>query len=181
MAIGIAVQVKAVGIEGIKKSHLNKITRTSLVSVGARWHGRYLERHFTPRGARIYGYGARSGEPGSGRQEKNSYTAWKKKKKGHSDPLVKSGRGKKEALANKKFKARISSKLGKAVLTIQLPKIFNFNLRRAGKSKTNANEEIRKTTMSELRDLDSHFVKTFVKEFDKAGRRVSATAISSRG
>lgn len=177
----ITVELKVTGVEGVKKSQLNKFTRNALNSVGERWHGRYLERHFTRRGARIYGYGARSGEPGSGRPEKRSYTAWKKKKKGHNKPLVKSGRGMQEALANKKFKARISSKLRRAVLTIQLPRVFNFNLRRAGISKTNANEEIRKVTNNELRDLESHFVKSFVQEFEKAGRRVSVSSLSFRG
>lgn len=177
----ITVQLKVTGAEGMKKAKLNKIMRTALQSVGNRWHDKYLRRHFTTRGAQIYGYGARSGESGSGVKFKYSYTAWKQKKYGHKDPLVKSGNGKKEAIASKKIKARISSKLRAGVVTIQLPRIFNFNLRRTGKSKTNANEEIRRVTNSEIRDLERHFVKVLDQEYTKAGRRVSIGVSSFRG
>jgi len=178
----ITVQIKVTGAEGIKKSQLNKMTKTALRAVGDRWHGKYLKRHFTKRGAQIYGYGARSGEPGSGRPLKGSYTAWKKIKGKDSDaPLVKTGKGKQEALSNKIVKPRISSKLRAAIVTIQLPRIFNFNLRRTGNSKTNANEEIRRVTKTEIRDLESTFVKVLSKEYEKSGRKVSIATTSFRG
>ena len=175
----IHVSLKVTGAEGMKKAKLNKITRTALRSVGNRWHDKYLARHFTRRGAQIYGYGARSGETGSGKKEPHSYVAWKKEKKGHNKPLVKSGKGMREALANKKIKARIG-KFDSSV-TISLPKIFNFNLRRTGKSKTNANEEIRRVTKAELRDLEKHFVKVLDAAYTKAGRRVSIAFTGFRG
>lgn len=177
----IKVQLKLNGVEGLTKSVQNRIMRESLVEVGNRWHEKYLKRHFTHRGAQIYGYGARSGEPGSGRGFKRSYTAWKKKNKGHTDPLVKSGRGKREALANRIVKARISSKAKRAICTVTLPRVFNFNLRRTGKSKTNANEEIRRVTKAELRDLENYFVEVLSRKYEKAGRTVSSDIKSFRG
>lgn len=177
----VTVQIRVTGAEGIKPRQLNKMAKTALLSVGDRWYGRYLKLHFTRRGAQIFGYGARSGEPGSGRPYKGSYAEWKSKRGKGNQPLVKSGRGKAEALANKVFRVRISSKLRAAILTISLPKIFNFNLRRAGKSKTNANEEIRRVTHVQSRDLSSHFAKVLSRLYEKAGRKVSIATTSFRG
>ena len=177
----IGIKLKVTGAEAIELKQLKKFVKVSLREVGNRWHGRYLKRHFTKRGAQIYGYGARSGEPGSGEKHKHSYQAWKEKRSvGHGAPLVKSGKGKQEALANRIVKVRASSKLQNVSATIQLPRIFNFNLRRSGKSKTNANEEIRRVTRAESRDLENTFSTSLSKQYDKAGRRVSAK-VSFRG
>ena len=182
MSLTIGVRFKVTGAEGIKKAQINKFTRAALVEVGNRWHGRYLKRHFTKRGAQIYGYGARSGESGSGKKHKHSYQAWKEKRSvGHGAPLVKSGKGKQEALANRIVKARISSKLKLAVVTISLPRIFNFNLRKSGKSNTAANVEITSVTRSEVRDLEKTFSTSLIKQYEKAGRRVSVASTSFRG
>ena len=177
----VTVQIKVTGAEGIETRRLNKMAKTALLSVGDRWHEKYLKLHFTRRGAQIFGYGARSGEPGSGRPFKGSYAAWKSRSGKGNQPLVKSGKGKAEALANKVFRARISSKLRAAILTISLPRIFNFNLRRTGKSKTNANEEIRRVTRAQTRDLSSHFTKVLSRLYEKEGRKVSIATTSFRG
>ena len=118
MTAGFKLDLKVSGAEGMKKKKLNDITKEALRSTGRRWHEEYLEGHFTKAGAEKYGYGARNGEPGSGAPKKRSYTAYKQKKKGHTNPLVFSGRGKREALSNKIVKARISSKMQAAVVTI---------------------------------------------------------------
>jgi hypothetical protein len=180
MAAGFKIELKVSGAEGMTKKKLNDITKEALRSTGRRWHEEYLAGHFTKAGAQKYGYGARNGEPGSGAPLKRSYTAYKQKKKGHSDPLVFSGKGKTEALANKIVKARISSKMQAAVVTISLPRVFNFNLRRAGRGNTNANEEIRRVSNDELRDLESHLAKVLEQLYEKEGRQVKTEATLSR-
>jgi len=178
MAAGFKLELKVSGAEGMKKKKLNDITKEALRSTGRRWHEEYLEGHFTKAGGEKYGYGARSGEPGSGRKFKRSYVASKAKK--GKPPLVLSGKGRAEALANKIVKARISSKMNAAVVTVSLPRVFNFNLRKSGRGNTNANEEIRRVTNSELRDLETHLVKVLSQLYEKEGRKVSAAATISR-
>jgi len=180
MSAGFKLELKVSGAEGMKKKKLNDITKEALRSTGRRWHEEYLEGHFTKAGAQKYGYGARNGEPGSGAPLKRSYTAYKQKKKGHADPLVFSGKGKSEALANKIVKARISSKMQSAVVTISLPRVFNFRLRKSGRGNTDAFTEIQRVTNVELRDLESHLVKVLSLLYEKEGRKVSAAATISR-
>lgn len=180
MTAGFKLELNVSGAERMTKKRLNDITKEALRAVGNRWHEEYLPGHFTKAGADKYGYGARNGEPGSGAPLKRSYTAYKQKKKGHTDPLVFSGRGKKEALGNKIVKARISSKFQTAILTVSLPRVFNFSLRKSGRGNTNANEEIRRVSNDELRDLESHLVKVIEQLYTKEGQNVSAAATLSR-
>ena len=72
-----------------------KALRTAFQAAAAFWHRRYLPFHFTPGGARVYGYERRS----------EAYNKRKLKIKGHQNPLVWSGALKAAAKAPPKITA----------------------------------------------------------------------------
>lgn len=70
------------------------------------WLALHLMNHWTKSGARKYGYAPRSGEPGSGRQFRGSYTERKLAQQLHTRPLEYTGRGRAMAVAGKKARGR---------------------------------------------------------------------------
>ncbi len=90
--VGFTVKYSG-GVPGAIKRHLNEIKRDSFTYAGEEWHDQSAPQHFTNAGAQLYGYAKRQGEQAgtSGGKFWNSYTGRKKKKFGHTRPLVWSG------------------------------------------------------------------------------------------
>lgn len=104
----------------------NRIAREVSLDVGAFWHDNFLEKHFTQAGAVEYGYAPRDGD----RQRPNekgfrrSYQGRKLRFKGHTKPLVFSGRSR-ERLRWPRL--RVTATRGIATLRILLDApAFNF-------------------------------------------------------
>lgn len=88
------------------KRALNSIFRAGFHNLGVYWAANFRQKHFTNAGAREYGYAPRSGERGrSGKGGfMRSYTGRKLRTKGHTRPLVFTGRSEHQTRA-----ARIQS------------------------------------------------------------------------
>jgi hypothetical protein len=80
------------GGRAVPAKEFHAYRREAWLAVGNYWHDHFRAKHFTKAGAREYGYQQRSGEGLSGKAFWKSYTGRKQKYRGHSDPLVYSGR-----------------------------------------------------------------------------------------
>jgi hypothetical protein len=163
------VHYSLVGVERAKARDINNITRANLQSMGNEWLERYLGIHFTHRATRLYGYGPRKGEPGSGKAFKGSYTARKLKEFGHTKPLVKTGEGMRLA-ENSPVKATASGRGQNASVRVHLPQKFNL---RNPNSKTRPADEIRATTRQENNALAEFLVRGIDHDLNTFGGRSS--------
>jgi hypothetical protein len=77
----------------LRKAH-NAAAKEAWPDAGEHWFGEIRPKHFTPEGAREYGYHKRKGENQSGARFDRSYTGRKLKKFGHTNPLEYSGESK---------------------------------------------------------------------------------------
>jgi len=172
----INVRYELYGTEKLGKRHINNAMRRTLYAVGVRWVRRYLKLHFGNRATRRYGYAPRSGEAGSGRPFRGSYTQRKLKSQGHTRPLEHSGEGKRLALYGKKsIKATATGgQKAEAQVTITLPRKFN---RVNPKSKTRPPDEIRATNATELEELAVFLTEQSERELTKEGAAAGAVAI----
>lgn len=75
------------------KRHHPRLMKAALMEAAALHHQRFMPKHFTPAGAREYGYKPRQGEQAglSRASYFRSYTGHKQLTKGHRRPLVWSG------------------------------------------------------------------------------------------
>lgn len=101
MILGIDVKYQG-PVPGItlKRATFNRLLKAAWGHTGLHWHQNMLPGHFTAMGARKYDYTPRKGQR-SGMSQKEfwrSYTGQKKRKMGHADPLVWSGRSRDEAM-----------------------------------------------------------------------------------
>lgn len=101
---------------------LNTIRRETLHAGGEYWHHEIRPRHFTNAGSREYNYAPRSGEPGSGRAFKGSYTHRKLREFGHTRPLERTGESK-AATARATIKATATAKGARVLVRMRAPKL----------------------------------------------------------
>ncbi len=104
-----------------KRSAVNRAIKAALSAAAAAWHRDYYERHFTPAGARLYGYYRRKGEgmaPGS-KPFRRSYTGRKLARFGHADPLKFTGEGFQRGKVSRIVATRRQAK-------VVLPSVFNY-------------------------------------------------------
>lgn len=84
----------------LKKGAFNAVLKVALREVAEYWAMKVLKKHFTPAGAREYGY----------RERSHKYLTRKRRKFGHADPLVLQGRLKRELLRRSGFRISGTSK-----------------------------------------------------------------------
>ena len=167
----MAIQIKytPTGVEGLSRRELATVFRQSIEQVGKHWHKKYLPQHFGNAASRRYGYTLRQGEKGSGKSFRNSYTARKLYKYGHTRPLEFSGQGKSQALRRPNLKPTATSK--KMAVDIHLPQKFNL---RHPNSNVRMADEIRKVLPAEIKSIEQFLVRVVDVNLTLAGRRVAA-------
>lgn len=153
MAGLMAVTIEYEGLLTLKQRDINAILRSGMNKIGHYWRANYLPGHFSKRGARKYGYTPRSGETGSSLRYKGSYAARKLKEKGHSRPLVYTGKSAAEALASRQVIAKATSK--KATSEVPLPRGYN---RRPKKGRIHMGKELTTTTSDEDMQIEKVLV-----------------------
>lgn len=127
----------------------NEIYKEGFVAALTIWHAKFSDKHFTNAGATEYRYTPRSGERGSKRKFKGSYSARKLKKFGHTRPLEFSGESRRRVRASQKIKA--TSKGGRCILSAPA---LNF---RNPKSPINMREEVTRVSPRERTELAAEF------------------------
>lgn len=119
----------------VSKKTWNEAMKATYYAGAEHWHDRFLARHFTVQGARLYGYARRS----------RKYAAAKRSQKGHSDPLVWSGDSRDQA---KDKKIRSTRTGGKAVVNAPT---LNRAPRKGRRFKMS--EEVTRRTENETRSI----------------------------
>ena len=137
---------------------LPKFKKEAFIEAGKLWHRHYRPKHFTLKGAREYGYAPRSGERGSGRGFKGSYTARKLKKFGHTRPLVYTGES---AQLARILDVRGTSKGSRTIIHAR-----GFN-RRNPKSEINMRDEMTRISDREAQQLTGFIGRMMNREMGK--------------
>lgn len=146
----------------IAKRKLPRILKEAFRLTLSFWHKSMRPKHFTKAGATEYGYDKRSGERGSGRAFKGSYTQKKLRKFGHTKPLVYTG----ESMNLSRIRdVRSTSKGGRVVMRVP-----TFNRRPKGK-KRSMREEMTQVSVKERNQL----VRIFERAVDAQIKRVRDT------
>jgi len=75
------------------RAQYNRAKKAAYLAIGKKWFADLRPQHFTKRGAQMYGYKSRKGDPGNPDPYgfRKSYQGQKLKKYGHTRPLVKTG------------------------------------------------------------------------------------------
>ena len=134
------------GCPHLRESQLNALKRRAWLPVGAYWHEHYVMKHFTHEGGREYRYAPRAGETGNERKSFwRSYTGWKQKHLGHTNPLVLSGELRDMA---KIYRLEATATSTESKLRVILPMAQKANLRNP-KSRFQINMREELTTVSE--------------------------------
>lgn len=136
---------------GLKKREVNKRLKRTWGSTGKYWHARFSGKHFTQRGAREYGYARR----------KRRYTARKKKKFGHTRPLVYSG----ETMRGTRTRTIRATRHG---VRVSLPKTQALNFRPKG-GRINMRQEMQTVSSREEKLIGRHIEKTLTRQMKKGG------------
>ena len=111
------------GIAGMGRREFNEYFMTpAMAEAGHHWAQKIVPKHFTYAAKSEYNYLPRRGESGSGRGFKNSYTAKKLAKFGHTLPLVYSGELRE---STRVYRVRATSKS----VTVTLPDARKANWR----------------------------------------------------
>lgn len=174
-------KVKRDGITaGFGLRQLNTIAREVSQEVGLFWHRNYLDKHFTPAGAREYraavpgSFVPRSGEKGSGRRFQGSYQERKWKLFGHGNPLEYSG----ESHLWLKFpRLRITATNAQSRLRILLgaPNFNRFGSGgRYGTSKVDMSKDITAITDRETEEMTMFAGDEFLKRYKSLRTRNAA-------
>jgi hypothetical protein len=81
------------GVANMRASDWNQIAKGAYIEAGEHWHKHFRALHFTPSGARKYGYAPRAGEnlPFMSKRWRRSYAGRKWLKHHHRNPLVLTG------------------------------------------------------------------------------------------
>lgn len=146
------------------KKAFNAASKEAWYRTALRFHSEYRERRFTEAHALAAGYTKRKGEliARGTKAFRQSYTGRKLRIKGHTLPLVWSGRTKKET---ERASISSTSKAGRA--TYRGANTFNF---RNPKSKVRMNEEFTRLIPKEAIELGEYYDQQFdlqLKEQDK--------------
>ena len=117
---------------------LKEINKTAALVVGNYWHDHFRAKHFTPAGAREYGY-----------QPRNvGYMIKKAKKWGHRNPLEWSGESKSQSRV-KDIRATSTSARARVRVVMHMPKL-NF-IPRGGS--INMNDDMTRVSQAEVAKL----------------------------
>ena len=150
---------------GFRIGEINQIAREVANDVGMFWHRNYLDKHFTPAGAREYGYTPRNGDRGSGRRFAGSYTERKYKLFGHRNPLEYTGQSR---LWLKTPRLRVTATQGQARLRILLG-APNFNRfakgGRYGSSMVDLTRDITAVTDKEVQEMTQFAGDQFMQKY----------------
>lgn len=154
------VDVELRGVEALKQKDINNALRVALKAMVVRWRKRYLKKHFTKAGARLYGFKPRDGERNP--LKKGSYSNKKLRLFSHVLPNVYTGELRRLSLHGvQKVKATVTSTRAKA--SAVLPRKANFRL-----------HELKLVSGPERVDLERFLVTRLEKELNRRG--ASATA-----
>lgn len=104
---------------------LNDAARETMLEAGELWHRDIRPKHFRNSATSEYGYAPRSGERGSNRPFKGSYTEGKLRKYGHTRPMVYSGESEEDTERNVTFKATATGKQSRVKVRMNARKL-NF-------------------------------------------------------
>lgn len=181
--MALVVEVKLTGVEGLKKSQLNRAMIRANKIIGKLFRRRFLPSRFTVAGGRRLKYTKRSGAirlglPSTDKKQRHKYAPRKVRILGHSRPLEASGEGKRIALHGAQTVFATRDKI-----RIPLPRKYNF---RNPKSRISMSTEIRTVTNREAKELSGFLVKQIERELAReAGttgvqaRRVASATISN--
>lgn len=135
--------------EFIDRKEIRTELRKQFRGVGETWHGQHRKRHFSLFGAGIYGYKPR----------KRTYNRRKRKRRGHTLPLVDSGDTRRLS-GTKRVRVRNAGSADQpvfsVVITMPTPPYMNF---RAKGSTINKQEELRTLVQSELDQYSAQVVR----------------------
>lgn len=160
--MAIDAQVTKLGALALKSPKIVAIVKRTNLTYPLSWFNRYLLLHFTQRGATRYAYTPRAGQPGSGKPWKGSYTQRKLQKFHHTYPLVNTGRGKAQAVGNRRATSTRSS--AKAIMPAR---VFNFH---NPASKVDMRAELTTVLDSEQTILEADAQRKADAEFNRASR-----------
>jgi hypothetical protein len=127
----------------------NNVQKHAFEQAARLWRDEHLPKHFTTRGAKLYGYEPRSGEGKSGKAFWRSYSGRKKKYLGHMRPLVFSGESRRRALGSR---TKATSKYG--AVPINAPALSYKNPH----SDIDMRSEVTRITEAEVRQHETHFM-----------------------
>lgn len=151
------VELRYRGAEALTKAEVNGCVRRALERMGWRWRESFLEKRFTKKGAREYGFKPREGELNPRRR--GTYTNRKLRLFGHTLPLRYTSEAYREAMFTLKIvKATATSRT--ATVRVQLPRKANFHIK-----------DWTASTVAELRQLEAWLVGDLSLELAKAGAR----------
>lgn len=142
----------------LSKRGLDRAMRKAYERVGQIWVDDMLPKHFTHKGAAEYNYAPRAGEQyakGS-KAYKRSYTGNKERRKGHTDPLVWSGKTRDQAKS-------AASRPSNTKVRIRLPVDHLF---KNPKSKTDPKSEIVRVSETERAKLTRIFDRELEREMN---------------
>lgn len=172
------VRIESDGFIAATGRDLQNTQRDTWAFAGRYWHRNYKAVHFTKRGARLYKYTPRRGEPGSGRRFKGSYTELKLLRKplfegstagrpiGEVKPLVWSGMSRSAALASRRVEATArSSGHGAVDIIFAAP-----NLNRTGK-RINMVDEVKRVHSQEVKQMELVSGKYFERRLTRIRRK----------
>ena len=173
----LVIDVQLDGIEGLRKSQVNRALKRANIATGKHFRRRFLPARFTEQGGRRLKYTPRSGElrvglPKREPKSRRKYAPRKQRFLGHSNPLVFSSEGRRLALYGPQI-VRATSK----TIRIPLPRKYNF---RNPRSRVNMADEIRTVANREARELSEFLVKQIEREFarDIGGGAVNVQSAS---
>lgn len=148
----LQIEVKLKGIEKLSKSQVNRALKEANAATGIHFRIKYLPARFTVEGGRRLRYTPRKGEFRLGLKFGGKLKVGKIAVSNHDKlPLVFSGEGRRQALANPNNVRATRDKI-----VIPLPRKFNLS---NPKSKIKMSDEIRRVTDREARDLSKFLVR----------------------
>lgn len=175
----VTIKFTRSGVSGISRRLLQSVGRAAAFATALYWAQNYLPIHFTKRAIRRYGYAPRSGEPGSGKAFKGSYSEAKLKRRSNGDgvqaigevkPFVWSGRSREKALSGANVTA-VARNYQSYEGRIAIPTDTLNYLR----GRINADVELRAVSREEAAQLEVIFGDTYEAELNKLGRTNSVT------
>ena len=166
----VTIRIEKDGVAGITRSALGDVGRAAVRRPALLWWRKFLPIHFTNRASNRYGYAPRSGEPGSGRAFRGSYSEAKLKRKkiagvqaiGEVKPLVWSGRSRERATSSPNIETVAQNfRSFEARVILDVPAL-NF--------KPRLREELIADYESEIQAMNRSFDRAFELELNKLGR-----------
>lgn len=160
----VQVNITLTGVERLRKREINDALREAIEAMVLRWRRRYLPKHFTHGGARVYGFAARQGQFNPHRR--GTYTNRKLRWFSHTLPNVYTGELRRLVTQGpQRVKATVTSTRarGRALL----PRKANFRL-----------HELEIVSASERQDLERFLVQMIEL---RLARRGAASASAEAG